>query len=434
MFYDKVRIYVRAGKGGDGAATFRREKYVPFGGPDGGDGGKGGDIWIEVDPNLNTLLPFAYKKHFKAENGGRGGRQQRKGKDGADLVIKVPPGTVVRDVANPAVQVDLLRPGQRLLVAKGGRGGRGNVHFATPTHQAPRMYEKGEPGEERWLELELKLIADVGLVGFPNAGKSSILAAVTAARPKIAPYPFTTKEPILGVAAVGDYSFVVADIPGLIEGAHRGAGLGLEFLRHVQRTRLLVHVIDGDPPPGRDPISDYHSTNREMELYDPGLVAKPQYLALNKIDLAHVRERVPEVSKAFEALGLRLYPVSAVTREGLDVLFADVAAHLRQLGPRYTETATLDSFRLPPPGLNETGYQISRDPDGTFVVTGGEVDRIAAITDPENEEALRRLERWLEHHGVFRELRRRGIREGDTIRIGHVEFLWGPDLSPEEGA
>ncbi len=432
MFYDRVRIYVKAGRGGDGAATFRREKYVPFGGPDGGDGGKGGDVWIEVDPNLNTLLPFVYRKHFKAESGGPGGRQQRKGKDGADLVIKVPPGTVVRDAADPSIQVDLLRPGQRLLVARGGRGGRGNVHFATPTHQAPRMYERGEPGEERWLELELKLIADVGLVGFPNAGKSSILAAVTAARPKIAPYPFTTTEPVLGIAVVDDYSFVLADIPGLIEGAHRGAGLGLEFLRHIERTRTLVHVLDGDPPPGRNPVDDYRATNRELELYSPALKHKPQYVTLNKIDLPHVRERVSQVAAEFEALGIKIYPVSAVTREGLDTLFRDVAAHLKRLGPRFEEAQAPQVQYLHPPGPAEAPFEVSREPDGTFVVTGRDVERMAAITDPENEEALQRLEGWLERRGVFRELRRRGIREGDTVRIGRVEFTWGPDTTTEQ--
>ncbi len=431
MFYDRAKIFVKAGDGGDGAATFRREKYVPFGGPDGGDGGKGGDVWLVVDPNLNTLLPFLHRKHFRAQNGGRGGRQQRKGKDGSDLTIPVPPGTVVRDAENPQIQVDLVRPGQRLLVARGGRGGRGNVHFVTPSHQAPRMYEKGEPGEERWLELELKLIADVGLVGCPNAGKSSFLAAVTAARPKIAPYPFTTLEPVLGVAAVGDYSFVIADIPGLVEGAHRGVGLGHEFLRHIERTRLLIHLLDGDAPPGRDPVSDYFTTNRELELYNPGLTAKPQYLALNKIDLPWVRSRVPEITKAFAEINLRIYPVSAVTREGIQTLLADVAAHLRKLGPRYLEVAAPETLVLSPAEPIEKDFEVSRDASGIYLVRGREVERMAAITDPENPEALQRLEHWLEKRGVLRELRNQGIREGDTVRIGKIELLWGPAQPPD---
>ena len=273
MFYDQAKIFVRAGNGGNGLASFRREKYVPFGGPDGGDGGHGGHVYLEVDPGLNTLLPFHYEQRYPAENGGNGRKSKKHGKQGADRIVKVPPGTVVYDDATGEQLADLVVPGSRVRLARGGKGGLGNTHFATSTHQAPRLAEKGEPGEERWLRLELKLIADVGLVGYPNAGKSTLISAISAARPKIADYPFTTLEPNLGVVEVEGETFVVADIPGLIEGAHRGVGLGHEFLRHIERTRLLLHVVDAGSD---DPLQAFRQVNEELTLYDEDLGRRPQ--------------------------------------------------------------------------------------------------------------------------------------------------------------
>jgi GTP-binding protein len=289
-FYDRARISIEAGTGGDGSATFRREKYVPRGGPDGGDGGRGGHVYLLADVHLNTLLPFKERRRFAAARGGNGGGSRKHGRDGRDVIVRVPPGTVVRaEIDGELYEVDLDAPGMQLLAARGGKGGLGNVHFATSTQQAPRLAELGQPGEAYELDLELKLLADVGLIGFPNAGKSTLLSIISAAKPKIAPYPFTTLQPNLGVAEVGDYSFVVADIPGLIEGAHRGVGLGFDFLRHVERTRLLIHVVDAAGVDGRDPLADYQQINEELRLYQPELAARPQVVALNKADLPEAR-------------------------------------------------------------------------------------------------------------------------------------------------
>ena len=331
MFVDRARIYVKGGDGGNGCIAFRREKYVPRGGPSGGDGGRGGDVILVVDEGLRTLMDFKYRVHFKAGKGSHGQGSNMSGRDGENLVIRVPPGTLVRDSGTGEVLGDLTEHGQQLVVARGGKGGRGNARFATPTRQAPRFSEKGEPGEERWVELELKLLADVGLIGFPNAGKSTLLSRVSSARPKIADYPFTTLTPNLGVVSVeGAGDFVMADIPGLIEGAHEGKGLGLEFLRHIERTKVLVHVVDAAGTEGRDPISDFIIVNKEIAQYSESLKALPQIVALNKMDLPQARANEPRLRRTIEEMGLEVYGVSAVSGEGIEQLLYAVIDALRR--------------------------------------------------------------------------------------------------------
>lgn len=334
MFVDKARIYVKAGDGGDGVVSFRREKYVPYGGPDGGDGGKGGDVILIASKRIKTLLDMRRRRHYRAERGRHGEGGRRKGSDGNDLYIYVPVGTVVTDASTNELLADLSSPGDRVVVARGGEGGRGNAHFATPTNRAPRICEKGKKGEERFIELTLKLLADVGLVGYPNAGKSSILAKVSAARPKIASYPFTTVVPVLGIVEVDEFeSFVMADIPGLIEGAHKGHGLGDEFLKHVERTKLLVHVIDLDIcSTCRDPIKDFMVINSELGLYDSSLLDKPQIVAANKIDLPWARDQYERLKDFLDGIGVTSVPVSALTGENLGSLVEKVADVLRSLG------------------------------------------------------------------------------------------------------
>ncbi len=330
QFIDRAKIFVQGGHGGNGCVAFRREKFVPKGGPSGGSGGKGGDVILEADRNVHTLLDFKYKRHYKAERGRHGEGNKRTGRSGKDLIIKVPVGTVVKDAETGEILGDLTEHGQRLIVAKGGRGGRGNAEFATPTRQAPDFAEPGEPGEERWIELELKLLADVGLVGFPNAGKSTFLSRISAAKPEIADYPFTTLRPILGVTEVDGYSFVVADIPGLIEGAHKGKGLGHEFLRHVERTKLLLHLIDLTNPE-MDPREAFEKINRELELYSPELAKKPQIVVGTKIDALHDRNLIKELKNYFEKKGYPFFAVSAVTGEGMEELMRFVAKKLKEL-------------------------------------------------------------------------------------------------------
>jgi len=329
MFIDRARVQVRAGDGGNGAVSFRREKFVPKGGPDGGDGGRGGDVVFVADAGMSTLLDFHYRQHIRAGRGRHGEGGERHGRDGEDAVVAVPAGTVVRDARTGEVIADLTVAGQRVVVARGGRGGRGNARFATPTQRAPRHAEPGQPGEERILELELRLIADVGLVGVPNVGKSTLLARVSAARPKIADYPFTTTQPALGAVRVPDgRSFVLAEIPGLMEGAHLGAGLGHEFLRHISRTRVLIHLLD--MAADRDPLADLDAVNEELRLYDPALVQRPALVALNKVDLPSARVRVPAVAAKLSARGLRALPISAASGEGVDDLLLAAADLLEQ--------------------------------------------------------------------------------------------------------
>lgn len=343
-FVDTARIYVKAGDGGHGCIAFRREKYVPRGGPSGGDGGRGGDVILYVDPSMHTLMDFRYQKHFRAERGQHGRGDNQHGADGRDLRIKVPPGTVVKDAETGEVIADLTEPGQEVIVARGGRGGRGNARFKTPSNQAPRIAEDGKPGEERWLELELKLLADVGLVGFPNAGKSTLLSRVTAARPKVAPYPFTTVVPNLGVVEYGGETWVMADIPGLIEGAHAGAGLGHEFLRHIERTRVLVHLVDVAGTEGRDPVDDFRKINEELRRYNPRLARLPQLVAANKIDLPEGRENLNRFVSEIQKEGYEVFPISAATGEGIDPLLRAIRAALHRVEQLLQPSESADSI------------------------------------------------------------------------------------------
>ena len=424
MFLDRVKIWVRAGDGGDGAATFRKEAHVPRGGPDGGDGGRGGSVYLNVDPGQTTLRDFQYKHHFKASPGGRGERARRHGKAGDDLILDVPPGTAILDDATGALLADLVATGQQAMVARGGRGGLGNTHFKTATHQAPRHAQKGEPGEEHWLRLELRLIADIGLVGLPNAGKSTLLAAVTAAQPKIADYPFTTLEPNLGVMDLEDERRpTIADVPGLIEGASSGAGLGHAFLRHVERTRVLVHVVDGA---SRDPGWDHDVIREELRAHDPALLDKPTLVAFNKLDLPAARDAWPAFQKARRAEGTEVVGIAATTGEGLDAFRVDVAGLL----------SDAEALEAPPEPAGVVVHRIEsmpdrfvveRDGDGAFRVRGKRIERIASQTDFDIEESAERFQRDLERMGIDAELRRAGITSGDLVRIGGSELEWEPN-------
>jgi len=426
MFLDRVKIWVRAGAGGDGAATFRREAHVPRGGPDGGDGGRGGSVHLRVDPGQTTLRDFQHRHHYRATPGGRGGGSRRHGKAGDDLILDVPPGTAVYDDASGELLADLVATGQQAMVARGGRGGLGNKHFATATHQAPRHAQKGEPGEERWLRLDLRLIADVGLVGLPNAGKSTLLAALTAAAPKIAPYPFTTLEPNLGVMDLGPDDPrrpTIADVPGLIEGASEGAGLGHAFLRHVERTRVLVHLVDGA---GRDPEWDYDVIRTELAAHDPTLLDKPILVAFNKIDLAAAAAAWPDFRAARRRDGLPV--VATAASEGLGV--PELRAALAMLLPSAAELAAPPApsgvVIHRPEGPTEA-YSIGRDDDGVIRVRGRRIERLAAQTNFEVEESAARFQRELARLGVDAELRRAGVADGDDVRIGELELEWSPE-------
>ncbi|HCE18018.1 MAG TPA: GTPase ObgE [Anaerolinea thermolimosa] len=419
MFVDETIIFVRAGRGGDGMVHFHREKFVPHGGPDGGDGGRGGDVILEARRTLNTLAAFRYRARYEAENGGRGGPNNMTGKSVRPLIIPVPMGTMVFDEQTGELLGDLTRDGQQLVVARGGRGGRGNQHFATPSNQAPKMAERGEPGEERNLRLELKLIADVGIVGMPNAGKSSLLAAVTNADPKIADYPFTTLEPNLGVAELDiNTTIVLADIPGLIEGAHRGVGLGDTFLRHIQRTRVLIHLLDGT---SEDPLADFSQINTELALYDEKLAEKPQIVAVNKMDLPEVAERWPEIKKMLEERGYQAMPISALARTGTKELLWKVA-ELLQTAPEPTlpRSAELPVYRM---GEDPRSFTIERIPEG-WRVHSPALERAAEMTYWEYDAPVRRFQKLIETLGVDKALREAGVQEGDSVFIGDYELEW----------
>lgn len=423
MFLDRVKIWVRAGDGGDGAATFRQEAHVPRGGPDGGDGGRGGSVYLRVDAGQTTLRDFSHKRHYKATPGGRGTRARRHGGAGDDLVLEVPPGTAVYADETGELLADLVAVGQSALVARGGRGGLGNTHFKTATHQAPKHAQKGEPGSESWLRLELRLIADVGLVGLPNAGKSTILAAVTAAQPKIADYPFTTLEPNLGVMDLGDDDErrpTIADVPGLIEGASSGAGLGHAFLRHVERTRILVHVVDGA---ARDPEWDYDVIREELRAHDPALLDKPSLVAFNKLDLPDARTAWPAFERARRAEGVRTVAISADSGEGLSAFRAQVASLLPDIAElaEPPEPAGVVVHRIE---SMQDGFSVERDADGAFRVLGRRIERTASQTNFDVEESAERFQRELARLGIDRELRRAGIAAGDVVRIGGVELEW----------
>jgi GTP-binding protein len=433
MLYDQVKIFVKAGDGGGGSIHFRREKYVPRGGPDGGDGGRGGSIYIRASAAVNTLIDYRYRQHFKAGNGEPGGRQKMHGASGDDLELVVPCGTLVKDAETQELLADLVDDGQRVMVARGGRGGLGNVHFATSTHQAPREAQNGEPGEERQLILELRLIADVGLVGYPNAGKSTLLSVVTAARPKIADYPFTTLVPNLGVVSVGrrgsydEYSFVLADIPGLIEGAARGAGLGHEFLRHIQRTRLLIHLLDGASE--RDLWDNFLAIQRELETYDRQLASRPQIVVLNKMDLPEAQQRWPALKARAEEAGYPAFAISAAAQQGTSELMQYAARRLEEIKQEASQRAAEEAataiagpvLRPEPPDA----FTVSREADGLFVVRGRRVERIVSMTRLDSDESMDRLQVILEKMGVTRALEEAGVQVGDVVRFGKVELLWG---------
>jgi GTP-binding protein len=438
VLIDRARIWVKAGDGGNGSASFRREKYVPRGGPDGGDGGRGGTVYLRSRSNLTSLLPFQFTTRFKAENGGPGRSQQRHGKNGKDLFVDVPVGTVVWDDESGEILADLTEE-EQTVVAQGGRGGLGNVHFKTSTRQAPRLAELGEPGEERSLRLELRMIADVGLVGLPNAGKSTLLAASSAARPKIADYPFTTLEPILGVVQIGGADgqiFVMADIPGLIGGAAQGVGLGLEFLRHVRRTKVLVHVLDASGGlEGRDPLQDFETVNAELHAYEEDLLAKPILVALNKADISEAQQNLGRLTSELQDLGYTVFPISAVTGEGVQELLQAVAAVLREVQqheveiekPQVRRRYTLEN-------VDERAWNVDRLSRHHFAVTGIGIERFTRMTDFSRDEAVERFQRLLESSGISDELGRLGVESGDVVHIADLELVWGDqeDLQPLE--
>ncbi len=419
MFADKAEILIKAGNGGNGLVSFRREIYVPAGGPDGGDGGKGGDVIFAVDPEVNTLADFKFKRKFFAENGEDGKAKKCSGKSGADLIIGVPEGTVVRNKATGKILADLTGEGKRVIVAKGGNGGFGNQHFATPVRQAPQFAKSGIKTDEQVVTLELKMIADVGLVGFPNVGKSTILSSVTQARPKIANYHFTTLQPNLGVVFMGEgRSFVMADIPGIIEGASRGLGLGHDFLRHIERTRLIIHVIDVSGSEGRNPIDDFNDINNELMMYSPLLAALPQVVAANKTDIVYDEEMKNEFIRYVSEKGVPCFEISAATKKGLTPLLNYVEATLPTLGPVpvfeqelvYGEAELSDEFT------------VTKEPDGAYSVTGPFADRLLGSVNFDNDESVAFFQRTLRRRGIIDALLEAGCREGDTVRFADIEF------------
>ena len=425
MFLDRVKIWLGAGDGGDGAATFRREAHVPRGGPDGGDGGRGGSIVLHVDPGQTTLRDFQHRHHFRALAGGRGQRARRHGKAGEDLLIAVPPGTAIYDDATDELLADLVATGQSATVARGGRGGLGNTHFKTSTHQAPRHAQKGEPGEERWVRLELRLIADVGLVGLPNAGKSTLLAALTAATPRIADYPFTTLEPNLGVMDLedGERRPTIADMPGLIEGASEGAGLGLAFLRHIDRTRVLVHVVDGA---SRDPEWDLDVIRDELRAHDPALLERPMLIAFNKLDLPTAAQAWPAFRAARKRDEVPTVGIAAAPGQGIDELRAALAALLPSAAELDAppEPSGVVVHRIDPAA---DAVAIEHEADGGWRLTGRRIERLAAQTDFSIDESAERFQRTLERLGIDAELRAAGVAPGDPVRIGEVELEWAAE-------
>ena len=422
MFVDQVSVYVKAGDGGNGLVAYRREKYVPMGGPAGGDGGNGADIIFKVDEGLNTLMDFRYNRHFKGKRGENGMSKTQHGKNAAPLILPVPPGTTVLDEDTEEVIADLTVHNQQAVIVRGGRGGRGNTRFATPRNPAPDMAENGEPGQERNIKVELKLIADVGLVGFPSVGKSTFLSVVSAAKPKIADYHFTTLSPNLGVVDTGDQrSFVLADLPGLIEGASVGVGLGHQFLRHVERTRVIVHVIDMASIEGRDPYDDYLKINQELEAYDANLSKRPQLIAANKMDMPGATENLERFKEQLGE-GLPIYEISALTREGLrDILFA-IADLLETIPKNKTEIEDIDETVVYRYQKEEEPFHITRDPDGAFVLYGNKIEKLFKMTDFQRDEATQRFARQLRGMGVDKAVREKGAKDGDTIRLLDFEF------------
>lgn len=425
MFVDQVKIYVKAGNGGDGMVAFRREKFVPNGGPAGGDGGKGADVVFVVDEGLRTLVDFRFKRIFKAEHGEHGMSKSMHGSGAEDLVVKVPQGTIVKDIDTGEIIADLVAHGQRAVIAKAGRGGRGNKRFATPANPAPELSENGEPGQERNVQLELKVLADVGLVGFPSVGKSTLLSVVSAARPKIAAYHFTTIVPNLGMVDAGDgRSFVMADLPGLIEGASQGVGLGHQFLRHIERTRVIVHVIDMSGSEGRVPYEDYMAINNELEQYNLRLMERPQIIVANKMDMPEAEENLKEF-KTKIAEDIPVFPISAVTKTGLRELLLAIADKL-ETTPEFPLNEILEQEDedtvLYKYVAEEPDFEITREPDGTFVLSGTKIERLFTMTNFERDASISRFARQLRAMGVDEALRKRGAKDGDIVRLLDYEF------------
>ncbi|HZQ09573.1 MAG TPA: GTPase ObgE [Anaerolineae bacterium] len=428
FLFDEVTIHVQAGDGGNGAVAFRREAHVPRGGPNGGSGGRGGDVILRVDKGLNTLQPFRRKKHFKAGRGKNGSSKDQNGAYGENVIIRVPPGTVVRDADTGEFLADLLAPSDEIIVAVGGRGGRGNAAFVSSTNRAPHFSEKGEKGQERRLRLELKLIADIGVIGKPNAGKSTFLASVTAARPKIADYPFTTLTPNLGVADIDERSVILADIPGLIEGAHAGAGLGDRFLKHIERTRVLIHLLDGSVS---DPLGDFDTINAELSEYNSVLSEKPQVVGFNKMDLPDALANLKQVESELTRRGIQVIPLSAATGEGVQELLREAIAILDTLPPVEIPHVqeTMPVFRPEP---NENAFTVERegtsDETQIFRVRGTKVERVAQMTNWDQPEGVERTHRVFQAMGVNDALRAAGVQEGDFVRIGNIEVEWGEGI------
>ncbi|WP_257346295.1 GTPase ObgE [Pseudalkalibacillus decolorationis] len=424
MFVDQVQVFIKSGDGGNGMVAFRREKYVPDGGPAGGDGGKGGNVIFEVEEGLRTLMDFRYNRHFKAKRGENGMSKNMHGRNAENLVVKVPPGTVITD-ANTGEQIaDLVEHRQQAVIAKGGRGGRGNTRFASPSNPAPELAENGEPGEEREITLELKVLADVGLVGFPSVGKSTLLSVVSAARPKIAEYHFTTLSPNLGVVETEDNrSFVMADLPGLIEGAHEGIGLGHQFLRHIERTRVIVHVIDMSGMEGREPYDDFLKINEELRQYNLRLTERPQLIVANKMDIPEAADQLERFKEKINGDYL-IFPISAITKEGVRDLLYTIADKIEST-PEFplNEPEEEEEKRiLYKHQTEEETFVVTREDDGTYVVTGAKIERLFKMTDFSRDESVRRFSRQMRTMGIDNALRERGAEDGDIVRILEYEF------------
>ena len=424
MFADRAKIIIKSGKGGDGHVSFRREKYVPNGGPDGGDGGKGGDIIFQVDKGLNTLTDYRHRRKFAAEPGQEGGKKNCHGRNGQDLILKVPEGTIIKDAQSGKIIADMSGDNKRMIVLKGGKGGLGNQHFATATMQAPKYAQPGQEAIEIEVALELKVIADVGLVGFPNVGKSTFLSRVTNAQPKIANYHFTTLQPNLGVVDMEEgFGFVIADIPGLIEGASEGIGLGHEFLRHIERTKVMIHIVDAAGTEGRDPISDIKAINKELEAYNPDLLKKPQVIAANKIDAIYEGENdiISSLRNEFEEKeGIRVFPISAVSGKGLKELLY----HVKELLSKCPKEITVYEQEFDPSLIffKDDPYTIEIADDGAFVVEGPKIEKMLGYTNIESEKGFLFFQKFLKEQGILDELTERGIEEGDTVRMYGHEF------------
>jgi len=422
MFVDKAKILIKAGNGGNGAIAFHREKYVAAGGPDGGDGGKGGSVIFRVDRGLSTLMDFRYKRKYAAKAGGDGAGNRCNGKKGEDMIINVPCGTIVRDAESGRVLADISNPDEDVVLLKGGNGGWGNAHFATATRQTPNFAKNGQPGIEREVVLELKLLADVGLVGFPNVGKSTLLSVTTKASPKIANYHFTTLEPNLGVVELAEHmSFVLADIPGIIEGASEGVGLGHEFLRHIERTRLLIHVVDVSSIEGRNPIEDFDIINDELVKYNLELEKRPQIIAANKTDIIQDEEVYEEFKQEMKKRGYTLFEISAATKKGVEELMKHVYSEIQKLPPIQVYEAEMDLEEETRCDTTERGFEIKKE-DGVYVVSGSWIEAVGGSVNFSDEESLQYFQRALKNRGVIEALEQEGINEGDTVRIGDLEF------------